>query len=154
MKILVTGGCGFIGSNLAIFLKKYNKKFKIFSLDNFSRSGSTLNVERLKKNGIKNYKEILVPGIFEIPVMIAKNIDSYDAFIALGCVIKGQTPHFNLISRAATNAIMHLSIIHKKPIGNGILTCLNKKQALKRSNINHTNKGEEAAKAIISVLKI
>ena len=108
----------------------------------------------LKKNGIKNYKEILVPGIFEIPVMIAKNIDSYDAFIALGCVIKGQTPHFHLISRATTNAIMHLSIIHKKPIGNGILTCLNKKQALKRSNINHINKGEEAAKAIISVLKI
>ena len=108
----------------------------------------------LKKEGIKNYKKILVPGIFEIPVMIVKNIYSYDGFIALGCVIKGKTPHFNLISKAAINAIMYLSITHKKPIGNGILTCLDKKQALKRSNPYKINKGGEAAEALISVLKI
>ncbi|SVE55270.1 uncharacterized protein METZ01_LOCUS508124 [marine metagenome] len=76
--------------------------------------------------------EIKVPGIFEIPVIISRNIDSYDGFVALGCVIKGKTPHFKLISKAVTNAIMNLSITHKKPIGNGILTCLNKRQALKR----------------------
>ena len=74
-------------------------------------------------------KIIQVPGVFEIPVTISKNIKKYDAFLALGCVIKGQTPHFDFISQASTNAIMHLSILNKKPIGNGIITCLNISQA-------------------------
>ena len=91
---------------------------------------------------------IRVPGVFEIPVVISKNIKKYDGFIALGCVIKGQTPHFDFISQAATNAIMQLSIDHKKPIGNGIITALNKDQASERS----IKKGEEAAKAVFSVL--
>ena len=93
-------------------------------------------------------KIIKVPGAFEIPVTISKNIKKYDAFLALGCVIKGQTPHFDFISQATTNAIMELSIIKKKPIGNGIITCLNMKQAKAR-----TNKGAEAAIAITSILK-
>ena len=71
-------------------------------------------------------KTINVPGVFEIPITISKNIKKYDAFLALGCVIKGQTPHFDFISKASTDAIMQLSIKNKKPIGNGILTCLNK----------------------------
>ena len=97
----------------------------------------------------KNFevKIIKVPGVFEIPVTIAKNLKKYDAFIALGCVIKGQTPHFDFISRASTDAIMNLSIDSKKPIGNGILTCLNMKQAKERKK-----KGAEAANAVISVL--
>ena len=61
-------------------------------------------------------KIISVPGVFEIPVTISKNLKKYDAFIALGCVIKGQTPHFDFISEATTNAIMNLSIESKKPI--------------------------------------
>ena len=108
----------------------------------------------LSKNGLNTCRKIIVSGIFEIPVMISKNINSYDAFIALGCVIKGKTPHFEFISRATINAIMHLSITHKKPIGNGIITCLNKKQAYKRSNPKKKDKGGEAARAILSVLKI
>jgi 6,7-dimethyl-8-ribityllumazine synthase len=92
------------------------------------------------------YEEITVPGIFEIPVIISRNIDSYDGFVALGCVIKGKTPHFKLISKAVTNAIMNLSITHKKPIGNGIITCLNKRQALKR-----LDKGAEASNAVEQV---
>ena len=97
-----------------------------------------------KSNFIKIIK---VPGVFEIPVSISKNISKYDAFIALGCVIKGQTPHFEFISQSATNAIMDLSINSKKPIGNGIITCLNMKQAKARKK-----KGAEAAKAVISVV--
>ena len=108
----------------------------------------------LKVNGLKNYKKILAPGIFEVPTIISRNIDNYDAFIALGCVIKGKTPHFNFISKAAINGIMLLSIKHKKPIGNGIITCLNIRQALQRSNPLKKNKGGEAAKAILSVLGI
>jgi 6,7-dimethyl-8-ribityllumazine synthase len=90
---------------------------------------------------------IYVPGVFEIPVTIAKNIKKYDAFIALGCVIKGQTPHFDFISKASTEAIMRLSIENKKPIGNGIITCLNMAQAKARKK-----KGGEAAQAVMSVL--
>ena len=98
--------------------------------------------QTLPKN--KKVKIIKVPGVFEIPVTISKNIKKYDAFLALGCVIKGQTPHF---SNASTRGIMKLSIENKKPIGNGIITCLNMKQAVKRKN-----KGKEAALAVISVL--
>ena len=92
-------------------------------------------------------KTIKVPGVFEIPVTISKNIKKYDAFLALGCVIKGETPHFDFISQASTNAIMDLSVISKKPIGNGIITCLNMKQAKARKK-----KGAEAAEAVISII--
>ena len=92
-------------------------------------------------------KIISVPGVFEIPVTISKNLKKYDGFIALGCVIKGETPHFDFISHASTNAIMKLSIETKKPIGNGIITCLNMKQAKARKK-----KGLEAANAVLSVL--
>ena len=97
----------------------------------------------------KNYKIkiISVPGVFEIPVTISKNLDKFDAFTALRCVIKGQTPHFDFISQTSTDSIMKLSIHSKKPIGNGIITCLNMKQAKARKR-----KGAEAANAVLSVL--
>ena len=110
-------------------------------------STSLVNSAKKKLKNSYTIKIIRVTGVFEIPVTISKNIKKHDAFIALGCVIKGQTPHFEFISSAATNAIMNLSIRFKKPIGNGILTCLNMKQAKAR-----TRKGAEAANAIISVL--
>ena len=102
-----------------------------------------------KKNLPRNFniKIIKVPGVFEIPVTISKHLKKFDAFIALGCVIKGQTPHFDFISQSSTNAIMDLAINSKKPIGNGILNCLNMKQAKARKK-----KGAEAAKAVVSVL--
>ena len=110
----------------------------------------SLNLVKSAKEELQNYyniKTITVPGVFEIPVTISKNITKYNGFIALGCVIKGQTPHFDFISRATTDSIMRLSTDNKKPIGNGIITCLNMKQAIKRKH-----KGKEAAKALISVL--
>ena len=101
------------------------------------------------KNNLNNFsiKVIKVPGVFEIPITISKNIKKYDAFIALGCVIKGETPHFDFISSAATQAIMNLSVNSKKPIGNGVITCLNINHAKARGK-----KGKEAAQAVISVL--
>ena len=99
----------------------------------------------LQKNFSVNI--IFVPGVFEIPITISKNLKRYDSFLALGCVIKGKTPHFEFISQSTTDAIMNLSIQSKKPIGNGIITCLNKAQAKARKK-----KGAEAAKAIISIL--
>ena len=102
------------------------------------------------KNKIKkkyNIKVINVSGAFEIPVTISKNLNKFNGFIALGCVIKGQTPHFDFISKATTDALMTLSITSKKPVGNGVITCLNKKQAFARGR-----KGSEAAEAVLSVL--
>lgn len=99
-----------------------------------------------------------VPGVFEIPVVISRNIKKYNAFIALGCVIKGETPHFDYISKTTIDALMKLSIENKKPIGNGIITALNKEQARARCGsydvANHikNGKGEEAANAVIAVL--
>ena len=123
------------------------KKILIVLADYYEDISSSL-LSSAKKN-LNNFslKIIRVPGVFEIPITISKNIKKYDAFIALGCVIKGETPHFDFISNASTQAIMNLSIASRKPIGNGIITCLNIKQAKARSK-----KGKEAAKAIISVL--
>ena len=90
---------------------------------------------------------IKVPGVFEIPVIISKNINKFDGFVAIGCVVKGKTAHFDLISKSVIDAIMNLSINNKKPIGNCILTCFNYKQALARKN-----KGKEAAFALNSIL--
>ena len=96
-----------------------------------------------------NIKTMKVPGVFEIPVTISKNIKKYDAFIALGCVIKGQTPHFDFICNATFISLSNLSTKSQKPIGNGIITALNMNQAKKRSNL----KGEEATNAVLEVIK-
>ena len=125
-----------------------NKKILIVNANYYQDISSGLLKSALKIISKKNkIKTINVPGVFEIPVTISKNQKKFDAFIALGCVIKGQTPHFEFISQASTNAIMNLSINCNKPIGNGIITCLNMKQAKARKK-----KGTEAANAVISVL--
>jgi 6,7-dimethyl-8-ribityllumazine synthase len=109
-----------------------------------------------KLNGSKIKSQVInVPGIFEIPFTIRKYIKRFDGFLALGCVIKGETPHFDLICHSTFNAILKLSINYNKPIGNGIITSFNKQQAFKRSSINKKlykpNKGSEAANAVISI---
>ena len=111
-------------------------------------------VSKLEKNKISNYQIISVSGTFEIPVVVSNLIDQYDAFIALGCVIKGQTPHFHYLCSSVINALTDLSIKSNKPIGNGILTCNNNKQAIRRADPNKKNKGGDAAAAVISVFNI
>ena len=124
------------------------KKFLIINANYYQDISSGLLKSAKNLLPIKSkIKVINVPGVFEIPVTISKNLKKFDAFIALGCVIKGQTPHFDFISQSSTDAIMKLSIDSKKPIGNGIITCLNIKQAKARKR-----KGAEAANAVLSVL--
>ena len=125
------------------------RKILIVIADYYNVISNSL-LDSAKKTLIKPFKlrVITVPGVFEIPVIISKNIKKFDAFIALGCVIKGETPHFDFISKASIEAIIKLSVENKKPIGNGIITCLNMKQAIARKN----NKGKEAANAVNSVL--
>ncbi len=125
-----------------------NKKILIVLADYYKDISDGLLKSALKKIPRSNrIKIIRVPGVFEIPVTISKNLKKFDAFLALGCVIKGQTPHFDFISQASTNAIMDISVSQKKPVSNGIITCLNMKQAKARKN-----KGAEAANAAISIL--
>ena len=123
--------------------------------------------DNLTKNLVVNSKNLLkkekfklhiikVAGVFEIPITVRKYVKKYDAFIVLGCVIKGKTPHFDLICKSTFDVIQKLSITYNKPIGNGIITAFNMKQAKERCGViksNKPNKGLEAAKAILSILK-
>ncbi len=121
---------------ILIVVSRYNKTNSLFN-----SAKAVLKDKKVKWSIIK------VNGSFEIPVTIARNIKKFDAFVALGIIIKGQTPNFSFISQAITNGLIDLSILSKKPIGNGILTCLNSKQINKR-----INKGAEAVEAVIDVL--
>jgi 6,7-dimethyl-8-ribityllumazine synthase len=124
------------------------KKILIVIANYYKNISKELMISARKEiNNLYKIKIIHVPGVFEIPITISKNVKKYQGFLALGCVIKGKTTHFNFISKTSIDAIMKLSVDNKKPIGNGIITCLNMKQAIKRKK-----KGKEAARALISVL--
>ena len=120
----------------------------VYNEDITEKLSSSANKE-LKNSGINKVDVVKVSGAFEIPGMIARLSKKYDGFIAIGCVIKGETANFDLICNAITNGIMQISINEKKPVGNAILTCFNKDQAFKR-----LDKGKEAARAVFKVLKI
>ena len=104
----------------------------------------------LKENNL-TYDILYAPGCFEIPFVIKNQINNYQGFIALGCVIRGETYHFELIANECARKIMDLSVDFNKPIGFGILTCDTYEQALIRSDISQKNKGKEAAKACINL---
>ena len=111
--------------------------------------------KKLQKKKVK-IKLLEVPGVYEIPIAIRKNINKYNGFIALGCVIKGQTPHFDLICSSLFNSILDLSVTFNKPIGNGVITAYNMSQARQRcasGNTRKPNKGSEAANAVMSILE-
>ena len=125
-------------NKICIVRSKYNDTSKLL------RSAT----EELTKRKIF-YKIKEVPGAFEIPVCIARNINKFDGFIAVGSIIKGETPNFEFISSAITNGLIELSIMYKKPVGNALLTCINEKQSRQRAN-----KGHEAAIAVCEVLNV
>ena len=138
------------------------KKVLIVTASYYSNITGSLRAEAelLLEDAKIKFDVIDVPGVFEIPVTIAKNIKKYDGFIALGCVIKGETPHFDFISKTTFEGLMKLSVDNKKPIGNGIITSFNLQQAIQRSGTDedalkknkNKGKGKEATKAVISVL--
>jgi 6,7-dimethyl-8-ribityllumazine synthase len=130
------------------------KKVLIVISDYYEEIGKNLlkgSINELKLNNI-NYDILFAPGCFEIPFLISKNIKKYKGFIALGCVIRGETYHFELIANECSRKIIDISNEHIKPIGFGILTCENIKQAKIRSDIKKKNKGKEAANACIKLL--
>jgi len=133
------------------------KKILIVNANYYKNISKKLIISSKKKlNKSVKINIINVPGIFEIPIAIRKNIKKFDGFVALGCVIKGQTPHFDLICYSTFNSILSLSTNYNKPIGNGIITAYNMKQALQRCKGTlgkKPNKGSEAANAVMSILQ-
>ena len=133
-----------------------NKKILIVIGDYYKDISSGLlkgAIKILKENQVE-YDTIHVPGAFEIPIIIKHSIKKniYDGYIALGCIIRGETYHFEIIANEVTRKIMDLSININKPIGFGILTCENLDQAQVRSDPNKKNKGAEVAKACLDIL--
>ena len=133
--------------------KKYN--FLIVTSNFYPKITASLEKEATTYIKSKNYKyEIFrVQGSLEVPTKISIMLDKkkYDAVIALGCIIKGKTDHYEFISQAITNTLLSLSVSKKIPISNAILVCRNMKQALERSS-KKINRAKEAVKAAMSVL--
>jgi 6,7-dimethyl-8-ribityllumazine synthase len=114
----------------------------------------------LKAAGV-SYDVLTVTGSLEIPATIAialdaaaKNGKPYDLAIALGCVIRGDTIHFEIVSQESSRALMDLSVARGLPLGNGILTVNNEDQAWARARVSEMNKGGDAARAALAVLRI
>jgi len=113
----------------------------------------------LKSNSVE-YKILNVPGALEIAPAIKLVIDKslkkplFDGFVALGCVIKGETYHFEIVANESARALTDLSLNYSIPIGNGILTVSNLDQAIKRSDPLHSDKGAGAALACLSLINI
>lgn len=95
-----------------------------------------------------------VPGAFEIPTLAANIVDRHDALIALGCLIKGDTPHFDFISAQVTNDLSRVAIESHLPIAFGVITCNTLQQAIERSSPGTSNKGWEAALAAIEMANL
>lgn len=97
-----------------------------------------------------------VPGSFELPLAAKRYtaMKEIDAVICLGCVIQGETPHFDYICQAVANGIMQVNLTSGKPVAFGVLTTLDKKQALERAGGKYGNKGEEAAETVVRMLEV
>ncbi len=95
-----------------------------------------------------------VPGSLEIPAAISFAADHYDGFVALGCVIRGETFHFDIVARESAQALMDLTLGAGLCIGNGILTVENEKQAMHRARREELNKGGDAARACLALIAL
>ena|SRR5690349_2657477 len=110
----------------------------------------------LTRHGISDDEVSLyrVPGAFEIPVAAAKLVNDFDALITLGCLIKGDTPHFDFISAQVTNDLSRVAIDARTPVAFGVITCNTYEQAVERSKPGPGNKGWEAALAAIEMANL
>jgi 6,7-dimethyl-8-ribityllumazine synthase len=112
-------------------------------------------IRALDASGVTDYTVIRVPGSFELPVAsLHAATNGYDAVIALGVVIRGDTPHFEYVCQAATEGLMQVGVTTGIPIGFGVLTCDNDPQALDRAGLpdSREDKGYEATQAALSTL--
>ena len=141
---------GFKNANLTIVMSDFNisitNSMKVAAVDYFlSVGGENTNI-----------KIINVPGAFEIPGAVSRVIKkgNADIIVTIGCVIEGETPHFDYIATETTRAIMNMIVKNNIPIGFGILTTNNMQQALERSKDDDSNKGKEAMVAALEMYSI
>lgn len=113
-------------------------------------------LDTLKRHGAdpENVEVTWVPGSFEIPLMAKKIADKYDAVICLGAVIRGETPHFEYVSKEASKGIATASWEKETPITFGILTTDTTDQAIDRAGVKKGNKGKEAAESAIEMANL
>ncbi len=100
---------------------------------------------------------VTVPGALEIPAAIAmalRGSKRFDGFIALGCVIRGETTHYETVANESARALMDLSVTHRLALGNGILTVENDEQARRRAGVGELNKGGAAAEAALAMIAV
>lgn len=100
------------------------------------------------------YEALEVPGALEIPAAIGMAAGKYEGFIALGCVIRGETYHFEIVANESARGLMDLGVNAGLCIGNGILTVENEEQALRRADRAQLDKGGDAARACLSLMKL
>lgn len=103
------------------------------------------------------YDVVTVPGAFEIPAAIrfaATSQDPYDGYVALGCVIRGETSHYEHVCTESAHGLQRLALEHNLAIGFGILTVENEEQALARARIEKRDKGGEAARACLAMVEL
>lgn len=97
---------------------------------------------------------IQVPGAFEIPAAIGYALEEYDGFVALGCVIRGETSHYDYVCGESARALMDLAVQEGAAIGYGILTCENREQAVVRADPRQKDKGKDAAEACLRMIAL
>jgi 6,7-dimethyl-8-ribityllumazine synthase len=108
-----------------------------------------------------DWDRVTVPGSLEIPAAMAMALDAaerrarpYDGAVALGCVIRGDTIHFDIVAKESARALMDLAVARRLPFGNGILTVENEAQALVRARVEEGDKGGDAARAALTMLQL
>lgn len=107
----------------------------------------------LEQSGVK-YERLSVPGSFELPGAIKFAMNMYDGFVALGCVIRGATSHFEYVCAESARGLMALTMEHNMAIGYGILTCENEAQAIERADPKQLDKGGDAAVACLRMIEL
>ena len=108
--------------------------------------------QALELAGISN-ERVAVPGALEIPAAIRLAAKHYDGFIALGCVIRGETHHFEIVANESARALMKLTVEDGLAIGNGILTVEDEDQAMRRARREELDKGGDAARACVALIE-
>ena len=138
------------GLRLAIVASRFNDEIVAGLLD-----GALTCLDRHGAND-DDIHVFRVPGAFEIPAAVATLVDrnQYDAIITLGCLIRGDTPHFDFISAQVTNELSRIAVENRKPVAFGVITCNTLEQAVERSSKGSVNKGWEAALAAIEMANL
>ncbi len=111
-------------------------------------------VERKLREAGVPYEVVWVPGSFELPQAVSLLSDRYDAFVVVGCIVKGETAHWEHLSSAVISSLLNLAVSSKKPIGLAVLTVESIEQGLNRAGGKFGNKGEEAAEAVLRLINL